>query len=259
MIKAIFFDIDGTLISFNTHTIPQSTIDAIQALKKSGVKVFIATGRTLSQLNSLAGLTFDGFITLNGAYCVNEQHGIIQKNFIPVEDIEALIGYLNEKERFPVVFVSAGGMAINYISETVKSMHDMVNLPPPPVRNLGEAARDGVLQINMYIDKVKEREIMRKVLVNCQATRWNSAFVDINLRGCSKQSGIDCLLEYHGIHLDETMCFGDGGNDIPMLQHVAIGVAMGNAANEVKRTANYVTDSIDDNGIWNALKHFKII
>jgi hydroxymethylpyrimidine pyrophosphatase-like HAD family hydrolase len=55
------------------------------------------------------------------------------------------------------------------------------------------------------------------------------------------------------------MCFGDGGNDISMLRHVAIGVAMGNASDEVKRTADYVTDTVENDGIWKALKHFKVI
>ena len=55
------------------------------------------------------------------------------------------------------------------------------------------------------------------------------------------------------------MAFGDGGNDITMLQHVAVGVAMGNANPEVKEIADYITDDVDSDGIWNALKHFGVI
>jgi hydroxymethylpyrimidine pyrophosphatase-like HAD family hydrolase len=55
------------------------------------------------------------------------------------------------------------------------------------------------------------------------------------------------------------MAFGDGGNDIPMLQHVACGIAMGNASDEVKAVAGYVTDSVDDDGLTNALRHFGLI
>jgi hydroxymethylpyrimidine pyrophosphatase-like HAD family hydrolase len=55
------------------------------------------------------------------------------------------------------------------------------------------------------------------------------------------------------------MSFGDGGNDITMLAHTHIGIAMGNANPEVKEIADYITDSVDENGIWNALKHFNII
>jgi Cof subfamily protein (haloacid dehalogenase superfamily) len=259
MVQAVFFDIDGTLVSFHTHTVPQSAIDAIAALKRRGVKVFIATGRALNQVNNLGGLEFDGYITMNGAYCVNARHEVIHKSVIPMEDIEALIRYHEEKERFAVAFMTAGEMTVNYVDGKVIALSGLVDLPVPPVRNLREAARNEVLQMDIYIDREKEREIMRTVLVHCQASRWNPVFADVNLRGCSKRSGIDLVLEYYGIQPDETMSFGDGGNDIPMLRHTAIGVAMGNASDEVKRTADYVTDTVDDNGIWNALTHFGVI
>lgn len=55
------------------------------------------------------------------------------------------------------------------------------------------------------------------------------------------------------------MAFGDGGNDVLMLKHVGIGVAMGNAEDEVKRAADYVTDSVDEDGVEKALRHFGVI
>ena len=67
------------------------------------------------------------------------------------------------------------------------------------------------------------------------------------------------MLAHFHIGLDECMAFGDGGNDIQMLSHVGIGVAMGNASEEVMKSAAYVTTSVDENGIYNALKHFNII
>ncbi|MFI3268659.1 MAG: HAD hydrolase family protein, partial [Rikenellaceae bacterium] len=68
--------------------------------------------------------------------------------------------------------------------------------------------------------------------------------------------GIDKVIAQIGISLDETMAIGDGGNDISMLKHAAIGVAMGNASDTVKSVANYVTDSVDENGLANAIKRF---
>ena len=73
MIKAAFFDIDGTLVSFNTHKISDSSKEAIRLLKEKEIKVFIATGRALFQINDLHDLKFDGYITVNGCNCfVNE-------------------------------------------------------------------------------------------------------------------------------------------------------------------------------------------
>ena len=77
--------------------------------------------------------------------------------------------------------------------------------------------------------------------------------------GISKRVGIDKMLEHFQIGLDECMAFGDGGNDIQMLSHVEIGIAMGNASDEVKKYADYITDSVDEDGVFKALKHFNVI
>ena len=73
MIKALFFDIDGTLVSFQTHEIPESTIRAIRAAHAKGIQIFISTGRPTAIINNLGGLQqaglIDGYITMNGAYC----------------------------------------------------------------------------------------------------------------------------------------------------------------------------------------------
>ena len=78
-------------------------------------------------------------------------------------------------------------------------------------------------------------------------------------KGDTKQKGIDEIIRYFDIKLEDTMAFGDGGNDISMLRHAAIGVAMGNANDDVKETADYITTSVDEDGIQKALKHFGII
>ena len=82
---------------------------------------------------------------------------------------------------------------------------------------------------------------------------------DITAKGDTKQKGIDEIIRYFGIKLEETMAFGDGGNDITMLRHAAIGVAMGQAKEDVKAAADYVTAPIDEDGISKAMKHFGII
>ena len=70
---------------------------------------------------------------------------------------------------------------------------------------------------------------------------------------------MDKFISHFGIKLEETMAFGDGGNDIDMIKHAGIGVAMGNARDEVKAAADYVTTSVDDNGILNALIELNIL
>ena len=89
MIKAVFFDIDGTLVSFKTHKLPDSTVRVLDLLREKGIKVFIATGRQLQSINNLGTQEFDGYVTLNGGYCLAGKDKVIYKHNIPSEDIEA--------------------------------------------------------------------------------------------------------------------------------------------------------------------------
>lgn len=97
------------------------------------------------------------------------------------------------------------------------------------------------------------------VIPDCEATRWYPTFADVIPRGSGKHIGIAKVCEYYGFSLDECMAFGDGGNDKTMLACVGTGIAMGNAADDVKAVANYSTTSVDEDGIANGLKHFGLI
>lgn len=257
-IKAIFFDIDGTLVSFKTHQVPQSTIDALEELRKKDIKVFVATGRMLKMVDVLDGIPFDGYITYNGAYCVDEQHNEIYANPFAKEDLEMLVRHL-EKDPFPVSFMKRHEMTVNYLDEKVTTVASHIDVAPPREENPRHTMLDEVYQFCIYVDYEKEKWLMENVLVNHQSNRWTPLFADVNVKGNTKQSGIDQILKHYNIDLSETMAFGDGGNDIPMLKHVAVGVAMGNASEEVKKSADYITDTVDENGIRNALVKFGLL
>lgn len=258
MIKAVFFDIDGTLVSFKTHEFPQSTIEALDLLRKKGIKVFIATGRHYTSINNLGDLKFDGYVTLNGGYCFAGEDKVIYKHSIPDRDIEALIRYMETEESFPCAFVQEKEIFMNYKDETVEEIFNMLNFPEPPNRPMDEIRGKTAYQLVSFFTAEQEKKIMT-ILSNCESTRWNPLFTDVVPAGSSKRVGIDKMLEYFRIPLNECMAFGDGGNDVAMLQHAGIGVAMGNAEDDVKQYADYITDSVDEDGIFKALKHLNII
>lgn len=259
MIKAAFFDIDGTLVSFNTHSIPESTKQAITQLKKQGIKIFIATGRPIFVINNLENIEFDGYITLNGAYCVNKANEVIYKKPISHSNIESLISYQKEVKEFPCMYATKDKVFINYIDDDVKEIIRQIEFVTPEIRSLEGALKEEVMQLMGFFSETQEKEIMNAALPNCLAARWSPLFTDIVAEGTSKQTGIDAILQFYRINIEDTIAFGDGGNDIPMLKHIPLSVAMGNANDEVKKHASYITDSVDDNGILNALKHFDII
>lgn len=259
MVEAVFFDIDGTLVSFNTHKVPDSAIDSINSLREKGIKVFIASGRQFEAINNLGYLQFDGYITLNGSYCFVGDHHVIHKHVIHKQDIKAIIDYIESKKSFPCMFVAKHHSFTNFLNRDTKEVFDMLNFPTPRVeQDIRKAVDQDIYQMISFHDQEDEAEIM-SLLSHCDATRWSPLFTDIIPKGGSKQVGMDKILAYFDIPLENTMSFGDGGNDISMLKHAHIGIAMGNAADDVKSVADYVTSSVDKDGIRNALIHFGVI
>lgn len=259
MVKAVFFDIDGTLVSFKTHAVPESTREALKLLRQKGIKIFIATGRPFMAIDNLDGLEFDAYITLNGGYCLTGDGGVIYKSTIPAQDIQSLVDYQEDIRSFPCMAAIENSVVINYIDDNVRHILKLINFPTPVIAEFSTIKDQEVFQLMAFVDKKEEDHLMKNVLVGCTPTRWNPLFTDIIKAGNSKQTGMDKLLEYYNIGLDKTMAFGDGGNDIPMLQHANVSVVMGNAEDEVKRFAGYVTDSVDEDGVWNALKKLSVI
>ena len=135
MIKAVFFDIDGTLVSFKTHVVPKSTLHAIELLKKKGIKVFIATGRHRRSINNLGDLEFDGYVTLNGGYVFAGKDDVIYKHSIPDKDIEALVRYQEKEGEFPCAFVQEDEIFMNYTDKAVNDVFHLLNFPAPPILN----------------------------------------------------------------------------------------------------------------------------
>ena len=224
MIKALFFDIDGTLVSFKTHLIPTSTIEALEAAKAKGIQIFIATGRPRVIINNLAPTKF----------C--------------------------HERNIPCILVGEHDICANQPGEIVTEIfnNQLKTDPIEPQPYTNNHSNKEFYQLTPFINAEEEQMIV-PFLPNCEMGRWHPAFVDVTAKGNTKQHGIDEIIRHFGIRLEETMAFGDGGNDISMLRHAGIGVAMGNAKDDVKVIADYVTASVDDNGIADALKHFGIL
>lgn len=257
MIKALFFDIDGTLVSFQTHRISDSTVQAIWQAKELGIKVFISTGRPFSLINNLQEISelIDGYITVNGAYCfIGEQ--VISCSPIPEEDVRTLIRQADEMN-FACMVVGEKDLImyntnekVDYIFRQMLNVHGMKES-----RSLDALWAHPILQLTPVISEEEERQIMPR-LPHCVSSRWYPDFADITAQGTDKSKGLRAVMDILGLKREETMAFGDGGNDIPIVREAGIGVAMGNANESLKAVADYVTVCVEEEGIRKALEHF---
>ncbi len=257
MIKAIFFDIDGTLTDFNTHEIPSDVFPVLKKLQDQGIRLIIATGRSKDGLYILKDYPFDGYITLNGQYCFDRNGRMLYENTISPDSIRILLDEL-EKNPVPCCFQLKNERVFNFRNEKVDEVHAITNnddVPPGEIAGIDEKP---IYQCMVFVDEQKEQEILKK-LPDCIGARWHPTFFDLSPKGGTKVKGIDCFLSYFGIPLEETMAFGDGGNDLAMLKHVKIGVAMGNAGEELKQAADYVTSEASENGIEQALRYYGVL
>jgi len=250
MIKAVFFDVDGTLITHGDKQMPKSTLEALWLLKKKGIKLFLATGRPPHTIQFMGKMfPFDGYVTANGQYCFNDQEIIFEK-YIPRTSIEQLIPYI-EEEHIPVVCAT---LQKNYMNMPISASF----VTRPEIVDFRTLLDKPIVQFMAYIEESQDEEFL-KHLPKCKTVRWTSVFADVIIEEGGKDKGIQHMIDHYGILLEEVMAFGDGGNDIAMLDYVPYGIAMGNASDDVKTHADYVTSDINDNGIMNAFKHFSIL
>lgn len=261
-IKAIFFDIDGTLVPYGLGKIPEEVSDAIAAMRRNGIKIFIATGRHLNWINNLGDTEFDGFVTVNGGMCLEaDRKTIIHRQCIDPADLSRLETF-SRKHDIPLVVVPAqDDIFITRYTPEVELVAKELHLPFVPLGEVAQAVGKDVVQLMAFGSEEERRSsgLFGKTLLNAEPTSWNPYFCDIIPKGSDKSAGLEAMGKHFGFDISETMAFGDGSNDMGMIKTAGIGVAMGNADHAVKEIADYITTADTDHGIVNALRHFGLL
>lgn len=256
MIKAAFFDIDGTLLPFGAKQVPESTRSAIEQLQARGIQCVVATGRRMGGFEKLpvCRISFDGYIMLNGQMVYDRQKRLIRGVPITGAAKEFLLDCF-DRHLFPSMIVEEYDAYVNYISDHVDAVSRWLGMDNPPI---GVYQGGEIYQIDAYL-RPDEENLLDPIRDECVLTRWHFGGMDIIGKGGGKVSGIRSFLEENGILPEETIAFGDGENDRQMLSFAGIGVAMGNAEACAKQCADYITTDAAADGIAHALKHFGLI
>lgn len=252
----VFFDIDGTLLPHGHNVINDNVISAIEEIKNENTEVFICTGRCRNQaLEYINQLKTTSFICSNGQDVVyrGEQ---LYKNAFSTEKKEKLMSIFTENN-------------VHWGYET----QERIYLPSQEAADIliDTIVEYGILDVQVSEDKVKNDVFQfwvfgHKTLVNkiekiigeegYHSLKWSDNSLEIMPDNENKAKGINLLknkLEAEGSKVT-TYAFGDGVNDIEMLQYVDKSVAMGNARSEVKSVANFISSDCREDGIKKGLE-----
>lgn len=283
MIKAVFFDIDGTLLDKHGKILP-STKKAIKEMKKKGIICGVATGRGPSDINKqIRNLGLDIFITYNGQFIYDNTGEVIFSGsfevsllhkimfYVEQKNIPFLLGINNRTEGSYLLKISGKKwvqyleyVLPKYLSKKLEAIFKyFFRLSKKRKKNNEFNLNKSILQEAIYqcvaLCDEQERRDFEIALPECTFTCSNEYTTDIIPKSGSKARGIEKVAQYYNIQVSEIMAFGDSCNDIAMLKLVGIGIAMGNALPEVQNVAIDKTNSNNQNGISKALYKYKVL
>lgn len=275
--KVIFFDIDGTLINFSGE-FPESAKKALIEAKENGHKIIICTGRSKCQVEDrLLDFGFDGLVCAAGAY-VEYCNQVIFTNFMTENQIKSVISYLENNEtvymmqctdKIVSTEVNANRMLEDFKSRMKGKMPENISqifkrhmMDDDIIANA--SSYENAEKVCYHNSKRTLEEVKKDLGLEFEVTAMSfkserDASGEITIAGINKAFGMQKLIDHLGVSREDTVAFGDGPNDFEMIEFAGVGVAMGNATDELKAKANVVTSAIDEDGIYNGMKELGLV
>ncbi|WAA11109.1 Cof-type HAD-IIB family hydrolase [Fervidibacillus albus] len=256
MKKIVFLDIDGTILNTDKQ-IPKLTKLGIKQLKDRGIYVAIATGRGPFMFKDIREeLGVDTYVSFNGQYVALDGEAIYHYSF-PVDQMKQFL--FNAKQfGHSIVFQSIDGMASSvdydaFIKNGFSTLHF-----DHPVYDPEYYKTQPISQMILFC-REEEEKAYEEQFPDFHFTRWHEFAVDVLPKGNSKATGIQWIIERLGLDLKDTYAFGDGLNDLEMLQTVGNGVAMGNSHPELKKSIPLSTSHVNEDGLYAGFKRFGLL
>ena len=257
MYRAVFFDVDGTLLSEMDRSIPQSTKEAINQLINKGITVVVATGRPYSLCEEFVSMGINTIISANGAL-IKSGSNVIYKSTLSTESIRDISAFAELNGHGVSYFTEA--FAMNGIGaddqRVMEALKETLSITQYPEKmGMGEE----VYCMCLYADDSGAQKYIVK-FPKYRFVRFHTYVMNVlEETEVSKSTAIQKVLDYLKIDKSEAIAFGDGGNDVDMLEYVGLGIAMGNGEPRLKQAADFVTRKASEGGIMYALKVFGIL
>ena len=240
MSKIVFLDVDGTLIDYDAKC-PESAARAVELARANGHKVYICTGCSKAEIAQRDLPELDGMIGANGGY-VEDAGEVVMHQALSLAQVRHIVDWCNERH-LGFYLEANSGMYINswFVEQAPEAMKKYAmgkGASEEQAAGAGQAVIDG----NTWGGKDEQ-----------------ALFGDLGPKGITKKHAIQVLLEHLGASQADTISFGDAKIDLSMFELCAYNVAMGNGGPEIKEAADYITDDVNEDGLFNAFKHLGLI
>ena len=256
-IKIIFFDIDDTLRNSKTGFIPSTIPTIFKQLREKGILTGIATGRGIfGVVPEIKALKPDFFVTLNGAYIEDKKGNVIYSNKIAKDKVEDYITWTKE---VGIDYGLVGSHAAKLSRRT-----EMINQAIDPIYPDLEVdpdfyQKEDIYQMWTFEDQGDDLTLPESLASTLRMVRWHEHSSDVVPISGSKAAGVAKVVDQLGLKPENVMVFGDGLNDLELFDFAGISVAMGVSHEKIKEKADYITKTLEEDGIFDALEGFGMV
>jgi Cof subfamily protein (haloacid dehalogenase superfamily) len=250
MKKLIAFDLDGTLVVKRDKKINENIIKIINKLKTQDYIIGIITGRNYQQFQNLEiDFDYDFLSLLNGAY-IEVGDTVLANQTFSNDQVEYIFKLIKQGQ-FSHGISSLEEVLVKENDENVMKAMEIFDLPTPRVVKTFDGI--GIYQVMIY----EEHHLLHDIkdeLNNYDVHQSDQFSFDICNKGITKGKALEQVIKHFEVDPKNTIAFGDGDNDISMIKFANVGVAMGNASDNLKEVADEIVPSVDELGVLEKLK-----
>ena len=256
-IKIVFFDIDDTLRNSKTGFIPTSIPTVFQQLREKGILTGIATGRGIfGVVPEICELKPDFFVTLNGAYIEDKKGNVIDSNKIAKDKVEIYIAWTKEVGiDYGLVGSHTAKLSTRteLISEAIDPIYPDLDVDPDFYE------KEDIYQMWTFEERGDDLILPDTLASTLRMVRWHEHSSDVVPISGSKAAGVAKVVDQLGLKPENVMVFGDGLNDLELFDYAGISIAMGVSHEKIKEKADYITKTLEEDGIFDALERFGMV